>query len=47
MSNIIEITDLSIPELNVYARLSEVQLLRYYEPDLGLFICESPKVIEF
>lgn len=45
MSNIIEITDLSIPELDVYARLSEVQLLRYYEPDLGLFICESPKVI--
>lgn len=45
MSNIIKITDLSIPELDVYARLSEVQLLRYYEPDLGLFICESPKVI--
>lgn len=45
MSNIIEITDLNIPELDVYARLSEVQLLRYNEPDLGLFICESPKVI--
>lgn len=45
MSNIIHITDLSIPELDVYARLSEVQLLRYNEPDLGLFICESPKVI--
>lgn len=45
MSNIIEITDLSIPELDIYARLSEVQLLRYNEPDLGLFICESPKVI--
>ena len=45
MSNIIEITDLSIPELDIYARLSEVQLLRYNEPGLGLFICESPKVI--
>ena len=45
MSNIIEITDLNIPELDVYARLSEVQLLRCNEPDLGLFICESPKVI--
>ncbi len=45
MPNIIKITDLNIPELDVYARLSEVQLLRYNEPDLGLFICESPKVI--
>lgn len=45
MSNIIKITDLNIPELDVYSRLSEVQLLRYNEPDLGLFICESPKVI--
>lgn len=45
MSNIIRINDLSIPELDVYARLSEVQLLRYNEPGLGLFICESPKVI--
>lgn len=45
MSNIIHITNLNIPELDVYARLSEVQLLRYNEPDLGLFICESPKVI--
>lgn len=46
MSNIIEITDLLIPELDMYARLSEVQLLRYNEPALGLFICESPKVID-
>lgn len=45
MPNIIKITDLNKPELDVYARLSEVQLLRYNEPDLGLFICESPKVI--
>ena len=45
MSNIIEITDLNIPELDIYARLSEGQLLHYNEPDLGIFICESPKVI--
>ena len=41
----IQIQDLMIPELDIYARLSEVQLLRYNEPDLGIFICESPKVI--
>lgn len=45
MSNIIKLNDFTIPELDVYARLSEVQLLRYNEPNLGLFICESPKVI--
>lgn len=45
MSNIIKITDLNIPELDIYARLSEGQLLHYNEPDLGIFICESPKVI--
>ena len=46
MSNIIEITDFNAPELDVYARLSEVQLLRLYEPNPGIFIAESPKVIE-
>lgn len=46
MPNIIEITDLSAPELDIYARLSEPQLLHYYEPDCGLFIAESPKVID-
>lgn len=46
MSEIIEITDFHAPELDIYARLSEVQLLRIYEPELGLFIAESPKVIE-
>lgn len=45
MSNIIEITDLSAPQLDIYARLSEVQLLRYYEPKNGLLIAESPNVI--
>ncbi|MBE5883453.1 MAG: RNA methyltransferase [Lachnospiraceae bacterium] len=46
MGNIIEITDFSAPELDMYARLSEAQLLHYYEPNGGLFIAESPKVIE-
>lgn len=46
MPNIIEITDFHTPDLDIYARLSEGQLLHYYEPELGLFIAESPKVIE-
>ena len=46
MPNIIEINDFEAPELDIYARLSEVQLLRLYEPKPGLFIAESPKVIE-
>lgn len=45
MPNIIEITDFYAPELDIYARLSENQLLHYYEPDGGIFIAESPKVI--
>ena len=45
MSNIIEITDFSAPELDVYARLTEAQLLNRFEPAKGMFICESPKVI--
>ena len=46
MSNIIEITDFSAPELDVYARLTERQLLNRDCPDDGLFIAESPKVID-
>lgn len=46
MSNIIEIADLNMPELDIYARLSEVQLLHINEPNQGLFIAESPIVIE-
>ena len=45
MSQIIEITDLSAPELDVYARLTEAQLLNRFEPAKGMFIAESPKVI--
>ena len=43
--NIIQITDFSAQELDIYARLSEPQLLHYYEPDEGVFIAESPNVI--
>lgn len=46
MANIIEVKNFDVPELDIYARLNEVQLLRYYEPHGGLFIAESPKVIE-
>ena len=45
MANIIEITDFSAPELDVYARLTETQLLNRFEPAKGMFIAESPKVI--
>lgn len=45
MSNIIEITDFSALELDVYARLTEAQLLNRFEPAKGMFIAESPKVI--
>ena len=46
MINIIEIKDFSAPELDVYARLTEGQLLNRHEPEKGLFIAESPKVVE-
>ena len=46
MNHIIEITDFNAPELDVYARLTEVQLLNREYPEKGLFIAESPIVIE-
>ena len=46
MANIIEITDFMSPELDVYARLTENQLLNRHEPEKGLFIAESPNVVE-
>lgn len=46
MPNIIEITDFNAPELDVYARLTENQLLNRHEPQKGLFIAESKKVVE-
>ena len=42
---IIEITDFAAPELDVYARLTENQLVNRAQPDKGLFIAESPLVI--
>lgn len=45
MPHIIEVTDLAAPELDVYARLTEAQLRNRLEPDKGVFIAESPKVI--
>ena len=45
MANIVEITDFSDPSLDVYARLTEAQLLNRFEPAKGMFIAESPKVI--
>lgn len=46
MPEMIEITNFEDPELDVYARLTENQLFHYHEPEQGLFIAESPKVIE-
>ena len=46
MPNIIEITDFNAHELDIYARLKENQLQHYFEPAPGLFIAESPNVIE-
>lgn len=43
---IIPLTDFMAPDLDVYARLSENQLYHLYEPDAGIFIAESPNVIE-
>ena len=46
MSTIHIINDFTAPELDIYARLNENQLVHYFEPALGLFIAESPNVIE-
>ncbi len=46
MPEIIEITDITASELDIYARCSEPQLLHYYEPQEGVFIAESPRVIQ-
>lgn len=45
MPNIIEISDFSSPNLDVFARLTETQLRNRKEPEKGIFIAESPKVI--
>ena len=40
-----EITDFHAPELDVFARLTEAQLLNRFDPSNAMFIAESPKVI--
>ena len=42
---LIEINDITAPELDVFARLTEAQLRSRLEPEKGVFIAESPKVI--
>ena len=46
MSSIIEINKSNTDILQVFVLMSEPQLLHYFEPAEGLFIAESPKVIE-
>lgn len=46
MPNIIQITDLSSPALDVFVRLTGAQLRNKLEPEKGIFIAESPTVIE-
>ena len=46
MKEFLEITDFHAPELDVFARLTEAQLLNRFEPKKGMFIAESPKVIQ-
>ncbi len=45
MANIIKITNLMQPELAIFSRLRETELLHYYEPQGGIFIAESPNVV--
>ena len=46
MANIVHIIDFNAPELDIYARLTEAQLLNRDHPEDGIFIAESPKVVE-
>lgn len=45
MGEMIEVTSLEMPGLEVYAKLTQAQLRNKKEPELGIFIGESPKVI--
>ena len=45
MANVVEITDFDALELDVYARLTEAQLMNRFDPNNAMFIAESPKVI--
>ena len=46
MPNVIEISDFTVPELDVFARLTEGQLRNRLETEKGVFVAESPKVIQ-
>lgn len=46
MPYIVEIGDFSAPELDIYARLTEAQLMNRFDPKNAMFIAESPKVIQ-
>lgn len=46
MSRIIEVCDITAPELDIFSRLTEAQLRNRLEPEKGIFIAESPKVID-
>ena len=46
MPNIIQIADYHAPELDIYARLTEAQLMNRFDPTNAMFIAESPKVIQ-
>ena len=46
MAQIIGITSLETEELRIYRTGNEAQLLHYFEPDGGLFIAESPMVVQ-
>ena len=46
MPNIIEVKDITSPQLDLFARLTEAQLRCRKEQEKGIFIAESPKVIE-
>lgn len=45
MANIIEIHSIDAPEAAIFCRLTEAQLRNRLEPEKGIFIAESPKVI--
>lgn len=46
MPRIVEISDFHAPELDIYARLTEAQLMNRFDPSNAMFIAESPKVID-
>lgn len=47
MANIIEISSLDAPELEIFSKLTDVQLRNRLDPEKGIFIAESPKVITY